>query len=178
MTSTALGSIPLPDDTDMLARIAEYLRNAIAPLDSLKRMKKVTQLCTSDATLNDDDELLFPVEGGKDYCFEFHLLFDCPVDTVDANVAVGIDVTGALSWSVNGLALGGVDVQMEAVFHGDSTSTFPVGVTTNLTPAHIYGTFSPDSDGTVTLRWCQHSSSVNSLALKSGSYVRAEVMEA
>lgn len=179
-TVSPLGSIPLPFDTDPLANIAEYLRNAINHIDQ-QTIWTERQTVTNSVVLSDITDLTFHAEAGKKYAFEAHLVLACADQTPDARIGVHRSVSsGDLTYSVVGKQAGssgtGGDGEFGAVYLGTSTDYIAVDVPSGLIGVHLYGTYKAVVDADITPRIAQNVANAADTIVEAGSYLKVQVI--
>lgn len=181
MPTSSLGDIPSPADTDPLAGAAAAIRAVVAKLDQVCIVKTGVTTKNNSTSLTTDSELSFLVEAGATVAFEFHLIFTTGNSAIDAKLAVERSVaSGDLTWFVAGLdpaaGAGSVgDAAFGGVYHGTSGDTVSVGVSSGVTGANIFGTYTAVADTIISLRWAQNTATAADLNLCDGSYVKAQV---
>lgn len=182
--NSLLGAIEKPSDTDPFADAAQAMRTIVDTIDQVVVIKTGAETVNNSGTLQSDDEMLFDVYNGKTYAWEMHLIYGCPVSTVDVKLAISAP-TGVSTWFGIGLdsAAGSSfigNLKSVALLDADNTDTASFGVSATSgvirTGVHLHGTFVAAADGEVRLRWAQDTPTTDDLTLRPGSYLRAQVI--
>ena len=136
---------------------------------SLDVRKSADESLTSNAVLQDDDELLFAIGANETWVFQLNLIYTT-LATPDIQIAVT-----APSGATCDYAGGGIDMADGA---GSTTCGGAVAVTggsaTANSPLYVYGAIVNGSTaGTVRLQWAQNTSNSNTTTIHQGSSVSA-----
>lgn len=182
-TTTLLGSVPIPEDSDPLEGAAAAMRAIANHLDEVVVVQASDETWNNDAVLDDVAGMDILVEAGKVYQFEAHLLVNCASGGVDAKVAVRFP-TGS-TCAVSGVGLDPAttgsdyvgDVSMPADPAAPGTGwAFEFGVPNGTGGMHLYGILTAADDGTLGLRFSQKTATATNTVLKAGSYMKARVV--
>lgn len=179
-TQTPL-AIPVPEDTDPLAAVYQYIRDLAEHIDEQYIAGPQEGPVVNSTALVTSPGYVFTAKAGKNYAFELHLVFHCASAAADARFAMTRTGLGDLTWSAVGTTptAGGVgDVATGAVYHGNSGDTQARGVAAGDTGVHIYGTFNANAgvDADIALAWAQNAATANGLYLRDGSYMKVKVI--
>lgn len=173
--------IPVPQDTDPLAAVYQYIRDLAAHLDEKVIFGAQEGPVNNDTTLVQSSQFTFTAKAGKQYAFEMHLIFSTTVPGMDVRLAMHRNHACDLNWSAIGTkegdgALGEIDTN--AVWHGDSADDMKRGLGDGRTGIHIHGTVDADSgvDADIALSWAQGTAMAANLYILSGSYMKVRVI--
>lgn len=148
--------------------------------------KSADESVTNSTTLQNDNHLLFTASAGKKYYFEIQLVTTCPSSGIDMKVGLTFPA-GSLSYTVTGMdpAVGSGYIGSGTWAGYDSTTvsasnSVAVGIPATTTPnsgfVKIVGVFICTTGGTVQLQWTQNTLSASALVVKTGSFLKWEVV--
>lgn len=180
------------DINDNMDRIEAALNNHESRIDNIEALpsgfvrKIADESVTSSTVMQNDDVLAFSVTAGKNYYFDMVVVANSTSSAIDMKVgftfpagkmsygvmgmdpAVASGVVGAGAWSASDdtVTSGGNIISV-----GVGAATPPLGTTVRIT-----GQFQCTTSGTVQFQWAQNTSTASALTVKSGSFLKWEVV--
>lgn len=140
--------------------------------------KSLDEGITSNVTLQDDDELFFPVVGGIDYMFDGHILYTAGsgVNLAGLKCTFTLPASSTGKWSAYGPNVATsppVDYDATANDFGTTRSMGGNGASAFMALAPR-GSFTAGGNGFLNFRFAQHASSVTATTIRAGSTLRLQ----
>lgn len=144
--------------------------------DSIVR-KTADETITANTTLQNDDELLFPVDASSVYCFEFWLFLVAPNTAADWKIGWAVPASATMLWDPDNL-------QGTIPWAANTVTSNPPALSTESSSFSFSGAVGPSgmfargivvtagTSGNVQFKWAQSTSDAGNSTVKANSFIR------
>ncbi|MGP3686538.1 hypothetical protein ACTVZO_17830 [Streptomyces sp. IBSNAI002] len=151
-------------------RVTAALLTAMQPITVVKT---IDEPVTASTTLQDDNQLILPLEAAATYTVRGALFYDGQFNAGNLKLSWALPAGASIFWSANGPALGGAAAYASQAVTSGNISVGTYGTGGSKTTASIVAHVTTSAAGNMILRWAQDTSHATPTQIYAKSFLQA-----